>query len=70
MHELIEIYLTDKLSEDQKEQFDRLLATDETFRRDYQLSLAALAVTDFSVGTQQAKESVPNFDQFVSEENA
>ncbi|MDE6153320.1 MAG: hypothetical protein K2G21_04140 [Muribaculaceae bacterium] len=70
MHDLIEIYLTGRLSDDQKEQFDRLLATDETFRRDYQLSLAALAVTDFSMGSQEIDEQIPNFDQTVSDKNA
>ncbi len=60
MHELIEIYLTDSLSPEQEERFYKLLSSDESFRDEFELSLAALALADFSMN-DNGDIAVPDF---------
>lgn len=60
MHELIEIYLTDRLTPEQEERFFELLSEDKSFRDEFELSLAALAMADFSMN-DDGDIAVPDF---------
>ena len=49
--DMIEKYLTDSLSQSEKDLFRKLSATDLEFRRNLALNLAALAITDSALDT-------------------
>ena len=59
MDELIEKYLTDKLNAEEKVYFLGLLAADPKFKKEFQLTLAALSIAEFSLDADE-DVTVPN----------
>ena len=53
MDELIEKYLTDKLNAEEKVYFLGLLAADPKFMSEFQKTLAALSIADFSIDADE-----------------
>lgn len=64
MEELIIKYLTDQLTDKEMDLFRANLSKDEKFRKEFQLYLATLALTDYSLEYAPA-----DINKFTAEEN-
>lgn len=64
MEELIIKYLTDQLTDKEMDLFRTNLSKDEKFRREFQMYLATLALTDYSLDYAPA-----DINKFTAKEN-
>lgn len=65
MEELITKYLTDRLTPAEEERLRAQLSSDEAFRREFELSLAALALTDYSLDDAGKTDCVEKLSELL-----